>query len=88
MEGREHAEFELKVVARWWSERGPVGKIPFGDFDGIVNVVLDAVDTRVDIKIRKDDVFALACGILLGAFVQIMPDNAYFQHTQFFKCPF
>ena len=89
VERREHAEFQLHVVSGGWEEGcpGPCGRGPEGELGDVVDVGFYAVDLRVGIYRLCDIHHALAPRICLTAFLQVMPDRAYFQHAQFLESP-
>ena len=87
VEGREHAELELEVVACCGRERLPVVADPFGHLDRIVHIVLDAVDTGVYINASKEDAVGAVGRVLLGALVEEVCDRTSSQHTGFLESP-
>ena len=83
MEGGEHAEFELQVVAGWEVEAGVVGAVPEGDGHGENDVVFDAVDVGVE-----EAKLGGVGGRLFGVCDEVVGDVVDFEDADFFESPF
>ena len=83
VEGGEHGELELQVVAGWEVEAGVVRAVPEGDGDGEGHVVFDAVDVGV-----QEAELGGVGGWLFGVGDEVVGYVLDFEDTDFFEYPF